>query len=212
MRDLLFADDCALLAHTQSAAQELFNRFATAAARFGLTVSLKTEVMLQSTGGMAGVAPSITAGSVALKAVDQFCYLGGVLSNAAHIDEDVSARLAKACASFGKLTNRLWSDHGIRLTTKVAEYRAVVLTSLLYGCESWTLYRRHIQKLEQFHMRCLRKIAHVRWQDKVPNTEVLARRDMQGIEAHVIAAQLRSCGTHGRLAYPQAGLLRPAGT
>ena len=38
---------------------------------------------------------------------------------------------------------RLWNDHGIRLDTKVAVYKAAVLTSLPYGSESWVLYRRH---------------------------------------------------------------------
>ena len=43
--DLLFADDCALLAHTEEALQTVVNRFAKA---FGLTISLKkTEVLFQ---------------------------------------------------------------------------------------------------------------------------------------------------------------------
>ena len=48
------------------------------------------------------------------------CYLGSVLSNDTNIDDDISARLAKASAAFGRLNKRLWSNHGISLETKVA--------------------------------------------------------------------------------------------
>ena len=46
--ELLFADDCALLANTEEALQYTGNRFSDAAMNFGLTVSLKkTEVLYQ---------------------------------------------------------------------------------------------------------------------------------------------------------------------
>ena len=48
MTGLLFADDCALLAHTEEALQHIVNRFSNAATNYGLTVSLKkTEVLCQ---------------------------------------------------------------------------------------------------------------------------------------------------------------------
>ena len=87
--------------------------------------------MLQSSNRQTHSAPVIKAGDTFLKAVDKFCYLGSVLSSAANIDDDVSARLAKASAAFGRLSKRLWNDHGIRLSTKIAVYKAVVLTTLL---------------------------------------------------------------------------------
>jgi len=81
IRDLLFADDCALLAHTEAEAQELFERFSGAARRSVLSVSLKkTEVMLQPASSLNQTAPKIMAGSIELKVVSKFCYLGSVLS------------------------------------------------------------------------------------------------------------------------------------
>jgi len=126
--------------------------------------------------------PVIKAGDVTLKAVDHFCYLGSILSIDVNADIDISARIAKASSSFGRLSKRLWNDHSIWLDTKCSSVQ-VSCSVLLFGCESWTLYRRHIKKLHQFHMRCLRQIAHVKWQDKIPNTEVLQRCQITGIEA-----------------------------
>ena len=60
-----------------------------------------------------------------------------------------------------------------KLTTKVNVYKAAVLSSLLYGCETWTLYKKHVLQLEAFYMRCLRRICNIRWQDRVPDTTVL---------------------------------------
>ena len=46
--ELLFADDCVLLAHTEEALQHIVNRFSDAAKNFSLTISLKkTEVLYQ---------------------------------------------------------------------------------------------------------------------------------------------------------------------
>ena len=76
----------------------------------------------------------------------------------------------------------------------MAVYRAVVLTSLLYGFETWTLYRHQIRKLDQFHMRCMRSIVRIKWQDRVTNTSVLEISGLTGIEAMLLQAQLRLVG------------------
>ena len=38
--------------------------------------------------------------------------------------------------------------------TKLKVYKAVVLTTLLYACETWTVYQRHAKKLKHFHLSC----------------------------------------------------------
>jgi len=68
--------------------------------------------------------------------------------------------------------------------------QAVVLTTLLYGCETWMLYRHLVRQLDQFHLRCLRKIAGIQWQDRIPNTEVLQMCGTPGIEALIQKSQL----------------------
>ena len=57
-----------------------------------------------------------------------------------HIDDEVNARMAKASAAFGWLHGSVWDQSGIRLDTKLKAYRAVLLPTLLYAYETWTVY------------------------------------------------------------------------
>ena len=70
-------------------------------------------------------------------------------------------------------------------------YKAVVLPTLLYACETWTVYQRHAKRLNRFHLRCLRKLLKIKWQDKIPNIEVLKKAGMQSMHTDLKLAQLR---------------------
>ena len=158
--------------------------------------SEETAVIYQPKPGADSTAPTITIDNNPLNVVDKFAYLGSTISQNALIDDEISARIGKASGSFGKLTKGLWTELGVPLITKVNVYCAVVLPTLLNGCEAWTPYRRHMRRLDQFHVRCLRRIASIKWQDMIPNTEVLQRSAQNGITR----AQLRWSGQLVRMA------------
>ena len=134
-----------------------------------------------------------------LKVVDKFIYLGSTLCRAVHIDDEVTARTAKASVAFSRLRTNVWERNGIRLDTKLKVYKAVVLPTLLYACETWTVYQRHAKKLNHFHLSSLRKILKIRWQDKIPDTKVLKKAKMQSIHTLLKLAQLRWAGHNTRM-------------
>ena len=76
---------------------------------------------------------------------------------------------------------------------------AVVLTVLLYACESWTVYNRHARKLNHFHTKCLRIILSIKWQDMVPDIEVLTRAGIPSIHLLLQKAQVRWAGHVARM-------------
>ena len=117
-----------------------------------------------------------------------------MVSDDGQATHEIEARVKKASVAFGMLRERVWQSHCIRLQTKLAIYKAVVLSTLLYGCETWTCYRKDIATLDSFHMRHLRTILGVKWQDFVTNAQVLRRCDMTGIEAYILHHRLRWCG------------------
>ncbi|VDL96958.1 unnamed protein product [Schistocephalus solidus] len=56
------------------------------------------------------------------------------------IDDEVAQRISKAGQTFGRQQASVWNRYSIRLNTKLKMYKAVVLTTLLYGAETWTVY------------------------------------------------------------------------
>ena len=105
---LLFADDCAVLAHAEEALQHIVNRFSDASENSGLTISLrKTEVLYQLPPRMVYSPPHISIDDTNLNAVEHFTYLGSVISNDATVSKDLDNRLSKASSSFGRLSKRV---------------------------------------------------------------------------------------------------------
>ena len=96
--------------------------------------------MLQPRPGSSPSKPDVFVNNTALNVVDKFCYIGSVLSQNAEINDDITRRISAASAALGRLESRLWKERGVRKGTKVAVYKAVVIATLLYGCESWTTY------------------------------------------------------------------------
>lgn len=202
VRELLFADDCALVAGSNKDLQDSMDHLSSACNNFGLTISTKkTEVLYQPAPGKPYTEPTIFVNGQKLSAVDRFTYLGSTLSRAVHIDDEVNIRIVKASAAFGRLRDSVWERTGIKQETKLKVYRAVVLPTLLYGCEAWTVYQRHAKKLNHIHLSCLRKLLRIKWQDKIPDTEVLSKANIPSIYTMLAKEQLRWTGHVTRMPY-----------
>ena len=74
------------------------------------------------------------------------------------LDDEINVRIGKAATTFGRLTKRACKNKRLDMKTKIRIYDACVLSRLLYGSETWTLYSRQDKRLNIFHLRCLRKI------------------------------------------------------
>ena len=71
---------------------------------------------------------------------------------------------------------------------------AVVAPTLLYGAETWVLYRKQIRLLERFHQRCLRSFLGFIWQDHESSEEVLKRASLPSIESILLQVQQHWAG------------------
>ena len=186
IREMLFADDAALTSHTEEGLQRLISQFAHACKEFGLTISIKkTNVMGQDT----PAPPSISIDDEVLEVTDHFTYLGSTVSSNLSLDVEIDRRIAKAAAVMSKLNKRVWANGQLTMNTKLKVYQACVLSTLLYGSESWTTYARQENRLESFHLRCLRRILGITWQDKVTIVAVLEQAG--SLSMHLMLSQRR---------------------
>ena len=187
--ELPYADDMDKNASSEAKMQRAMDQVSQSCNNYDLTISTKKDRGCTPAPGKPYNEPTITVKGQKLKVVDKFTYMGSTLSRAVHIDDEVTARIAKASVAFGRLRANVWE-----LDTKLKVYKAVVLPTLLYACETWTVYQRHAKRLNHFHLSCLRKLLKIKWQDKIPDTEVLKKAGMQSMHTVLKLAQLKWTG------------------
>ena len=74
-----------------------------------------------------------------------------------------------------------------------------MLSTLLYGSESWTLYSHQECRLNAFHLRCLRRLLGITWKDRITNIDVLAMVGMPSMYAMLSQRRLRWLGHVSRM-------------
>nr|VZI50330.1 unnamed protein product [Spirometra erinaceieuropaei] len=162
VHELLFADDCALNTTSEEEMQRSMDLFSAACENFGLVINTqKTVVMHQPPPHSVrahNAPPQISMNGTQLQVVENFPYLASTLSHNTKIDDEVANRISKASQAFGRLQSTVWNRHGLQLSTKLKMYRAVILPTLLYGAETWTVYAKQARRLNHFHLSCLRRI------------------------------------------------------
>ena len=188
---MLFADDAVLTLHTEDALQRLIRSFASACREFGLAISLeKTNI----TGQDVSSASNISVGDYTLEVVDEFVYLGSTISSNLSLDTELNTRIGKASTAMARLATRVWDNSMLTTNTKMKVYQVCVHSTLLCSSETWTLYTRQERRLNTFHLRCLRRILDISWQDHVSNKEVLEQAGIQSVFAILSQKRLRWLG------------------
>ena len=160
--------------------------------RAGLQVSTaKTEVLKQLVQPAATRTLQVSGSD--LKDVTEFRYLGCMLADGCDLGSEIRSRVSKATSAYGKLTGRVFYNKNLTLYPKVKVYKAICLSILLYGCETWVLYRKHLKVLESFHTRCLKRMIGLKWWHRVPHTDI-RRADIKPVECIIAHRQLRWVG------------------
>ena len=172
IENLRFADDIAMLAETAADLQLSVDGLVDSSGRMGMKINAdKTETQFLGKGDSSF---QIQIEGQTLKQSENFIYLGGNISSTNGCEGDVTRRIGLARGIFQDL-NKIWVSKEISKATKIQVYESLVINTLLYNSETWTLKEDQKDRLRVLEMSFLRKIEGVTRYDRIRNTEIYAR-------------------------------------
>jgi hypothetical protein len=92
-----------------------------------------------------------------IERVEVFKYLGMTLTDQNSIQEEIKSRLKLGNAYYHSVQNLL-SSRLLSKNLKIKIYRTIILSMVLYGCETWSLTLKEERSLRVFENRVLRKV------------------------------------------------------
>ena len=102
--------------------------------------------------------------------VEQFTYLGSTITGNLSLGTEIDKWIEKAAKTLACLISQVWTNPKLTVKTKVVVCNAC---SLMYSSEMWTAYARQEKRLNSVHLRSIRHILGISWQDIVFNTEFI---------------------------------------
>jgi len=170
IRDVRFADDQGMLASSEGELQTLMKRLEETAKEYDMKVNVKkTKVMVVSK--EEGKIANIVIDGQKIEQVEKFKYLGAVISQDNRCIKEIKARIGMAKDAFNKRKELLNKRFSKKLKKKMV--KTLIWPVALYGCETWTMNKEALGRLEAFEMWVWRRCEKVSWKDKKKNEEVL---------------------------------------
>ena len=107
-----------------------------------------------------------------VETVKDFLFLGSKIT----ADGDCSHEI-KRCLLLGRKPmanlNSILKSRDITLPTNVRLVRAMVFPVVMYGCESWTVKKAELQRIDAFELWCWRRLLRVPWTARRSNRSIL---------------------------------------
>ena len=167
--NLRFADDIDLFTSNRNELQIVANKLNIAASNLGMKISTektKTLTTRNRKRNEAFTTDTVSLNAEVLEEVNTFKYLGAEMNNDGRSEKEVRHRIATATSALSKL-NRIWRDGNTSLKIKMHLPPTIVISTLLYGAETWTLTSAMERKIAAFEMRAYRRLLQISYLDDI---------------------------------------------
>ena len=104
--------------------------------------------------------------------VDDFTFMGSKITADGDCSHEIKRYLLLGRKAMTNLDSILKS-RDITLQTKVCLIGAMVFPVVMYGCESWTIKKAELQRIDTFELWCWRRLLRVPWTARRSNQSFL---------------------------------------
>jgi hypothetical protein len=178
VNNLRYADDTTLIADSNSKLQKLLNAVVQESEKLGLKINEKKTFCMVVTNKKIVPACRLQIKGKPVQQIEQFTFLGSLITSNGKSEQEIKRRVAIAKTAFQNMKNVLTSRH-INISTRSRILRCYVLSTMLYGCETWTVSKEMQNKIEAAEMWFLRRMLRISWIKKKTNDEVLKLAGME---------------------------------
>jgi len=165
--NLRYADDTTLMAESEEELKSFLKKVKEDSDKFGLKLNIqKTKIMAS------GPITSWQIDGETVDTVADFIFLGSIITP----DDDCSHEIKKRLLLGRKVMTNLDSilkSGDITLSTKAHLVKATVFPVVMYGCESWTIKKAELRRIDAFEQWCWRRVLRVPWTARRSNQSIL---------------------------------------
>ena len=129
--------------------------------------------------------------------VNTFTYLGQQVTEDGKSDHEIIRRISIARSIFNKMRSTL-TNANLGLETRKRILKCYIWSTLLYGCETWTITNSIMKRIIAFEMWTYRRMLKISWTDKITNEEVLNKIQNKSLQLENIL-RLRKLRYFGHL-------------
>ena len=161
--NLRFADDIDGLAGSEQELTQLVESIEQTSKAYGMEINAENTILM--TNNINRIHPEIKASDHKLQTVTNFKYLGAIISDTVSKAEIVSI-IAQCTTTMTRLKT---------LRSKVRPMHTLIISILLYACETWTLTIELQKRIKAVEMRCYRRLLHISYKDHITN-EIVCKK------------------------------------